>query len=279
MGKNNKKRDHAERLAKLIKDEPEPLLLPMVTSPLIFTFIETICKGYLQMAKLDPPSRDLMARFAFAFRAEAFARFGHDTAETFMLGKMLRQASLSNAELKAGRQDALTYINSQKSKAARLSGEQSTAAEHVIKIWEAFGRFLNISGSQAFSGGAGGDGGRSLQPLDVMGDDLKKHHREIFGPWLCEAQKIRIARLRNNGNITLAAIIFKVLIEDYYPEQLDGAYGMIKGSTLNALKVGLTFYWSPEKIAPAFAQGPRQAISKASSGARALAGASEPEAA
>ena len=234
-----------DRLLKLLKmAEPLRAELQLITSPALFNFIEAICKGYLEADRNSNISRNLIAKFAFAFRHEAFLKFGHDTLETFALAKLLR--ATEPEQKRAGRLDAVSYINSQKQKSLRFSAEEVTAAEYIIEVWKAFGKFRMIGGR----GIDGGGGGKSqiLQPLDVMGEKIWKHHKEIYSPWYEVAKKITIARLRGQGAISMAAIIFKVLIEDYYPDGLDEAFGLCRGDTLKAVKAGLSCYWSPEKL-------------------------------
>src|SRR5580692_5448123 len=177
----SKKKKPEDRLAQLLK-EPDPLAneLQMIMTPTIFSYVEAICDAYLKASKQDHPSRDLLAKFSLAMRAEAFAKFGHDTLETFALGKLLREVTLSHAE-RRGRLDSLSHINGYANKGARLSGEQQTAAEYIISVWAAFGKFRTI-GARGFEGG-GSRSGQVLQPLDVMGDDLFKHYRQIYSPW------------------------------------------------------------------------------------------------
>lgn len=241
------KKNKDGRLAKLIR-EPDPLAneLQMILPPLLFSFVEAICKAHLEGSKQDHKSRDLIARFAFAMRAEAFAKFGHDTLETFALGKLLREGQFSYAE-RLGRLDSISHIKAYKNKGARLSGEQETAAEYIKSIWDAFGKFRTIGG-RGFEGGSSRSS-QVLQPLDVMGDELYNHYRQIYSPWADAAKYVIVARLRREGNVNIAAVIFKVLIEDFYPEQIDGAFGLPKGTGLRALKHGLSHYWSPERLA------------------------------
>jgi hypothetical protein len=282
MGKKNKASPE-ERAAKLLKDaEPLHKDFPFLTSPALFDFIQVIVKAYLDAMRYDQSSRDLIARFSLAYRQEAFIKFGHDTIETFALARLIRQANQTPAERK-GQLDGLSYINGYKRKGDRLSGEQTTAAEYIISIWRGFSVGLGMKGSKL--DGSGGGSGKAVQPLDVMNEELKKHHHEIYSPWYEIAKGITVARLRGQGNVSMAAIIYQVLIGDFYPEKLDAAFGLPMGTSLSAVKAGLGAYWSPEKLIgygkrlPQIGEGAAAGSGKPEGGRSDLAGGKEPAAA
>lgn len=214
------------------------LLLPAQLWP----FVETLCRAHLRNQK-DQISRDLVAQFALTCRQEALRRFGHDTLETFALARMLKEDT-ENWRPKAPRQDSITYINKQPNKLHRFNADQETAAKDILLIWEAFGKFLQISG-----GGIGGGGGarsQALGPVDVIGQELWQHHKTVFTPWQAKASRTVVERRTTTGtHLTVAAVVYKVLVEDIYPEELDRAFALIAGTALRALKAGLNAYNNP----------------------------------
>lgn len=244
MSKN--KQDKTEkRLQKIIDSGTD--FLPMLTSPRIFTFIEHLCRKHLEENKYDEPSKSFIAGFAFSMRQEAMAKLGHDSLETLMIAKLLMTGPTAGFIDKAPRLDSITWINRYPAKHARLSAEQEEAAEFIKSIWDGFGKFLWISG-RSFGGG-GGSRSSAAQPIDVMSEELWQHHQTIYSPWHKVASRIAVDRRTAGGDLTIAAITFKILIEDYYPEQVDGAYGLMAGKALKALKFGLDGYWNPLLLA------------------------------
>jgi hypothetical protein len=137
-------------------------------------------------------------------------------------------------------------------------------------VWAAFGRFMSIASRGL--GGGGGSRGRVVQPVDVMDQELWDHHRDVYTLWYNQAKITQVDRRRGSSHISLAAIVFKILIDDLYPEEMDIAYGLVRGSSLKGLKAALSAYWSPEAMAafglpPAAPTGPAQAAEPDDSGA------------
>jgi len=236
-----------KRLQKIVDQHKEESPLKLLTSAKIFVRIEELCRKYLDVNRYDTPSKELVSQLTFTFRQEAIARFGHDTLETFALAKLVQKGPSLGFIDKPPRVDSITWINNYPSKNSRLSSDQQEAAEKIRDVWEAFGKFLWVTG-RSYGGGGGGSRSSATSPLDVMGDDLWKHHQTIFTPWCNIASKTSVNRRMAGGGLTIAAITFKILVEDFYPEAIDKGFGLVKGTALKALKAGLSAYFSPERL-------------------------------
>jgi hypothetical protein len=226
----------------LEKDKETAPIGPMVTSAKIFLPFYTICKHYLESQGRTESIRHFVAEMALAFRAEARSRFGHDTIETLLLSKLLKE---DREGARVGRPDALTYIQSNKRVHLRLDAEQQTAAEQIIQVWKAFGKGLMIGGRDL---NRVGGSGRVLHPLDVMDQDLWEHYKETYQPWQEVTKKIPVSRREAGSSLTLASITFSILVDDVYPENVDKGYMLTKGTALRGLKKALTHYWEPWKL-------------------------------
>ena len=245
--------------------EPLEAELQLLLPPKLFSPMLEICKLFLTQQRNDQPSRDLIGRLAFTFRQECLARFGHDSLETFALAKLLdetrRPPGFTPPPPKL---DAISHIQEYGNRLARLDASQEDAVNHIKSIWEAFSKFRDIAGGGFGSGG----GGRSqiLSPMDVMGEDIYKHHRTIYKPWYEVASRIPVARRSMGGNVTVAAITFRIIIEDVYPEDLDQSYALVKGSALKVFKLGLDAYFDPPRLwallkpAPEASAPPKSAV-------------------
>lgn len=215
--------------------------LQIILPPKVFDLVHQLARRYLQICEHDQPSRELIALLALMMRQEAFARFGHDTLETVAIGKLLVRSA---PPARKGRLDALTHISRYRSPRMRLDADQEAAAKHIQTIWQAFGKFLFIA--QRGMGGGGGQRSRALAPMDVMDEDIYQHYREYYVPWYNLAAKTKVKRQdEGNSSVTLAGIVFKILVEDVYPESIDAAFALIKGTALKALKAGLSAYFNP----------------------------------
>jgi hypothetical protein len=246
MGKTKKASDESKLARALKRNRKETLDQKLVTSVAIFEPMRALALFYLEKNQFSDASRQYIARLSLAMRQEAFKRFGHDTAETFLLGQLLRQ---KEEPQRKGRLDALTFIQRNKNTNQRLTGEQESAAERIKEVWQAFGRGL-VSGGRDFAGGGGGGGkgGSARHPVDSMSDEFWKHYTQVYQPWYAMAAKVVVARRSGEGALVLPAIVFKVLIEDVYPDNLDHHYMLVKGTTLRYLKKGLGAYYQPEVL-------------------------------
>lgn len=223
----------------LFEDELQ-LLLPAQVWP----YVETLAR--LQLLTDTKESRDLIAQLALACRQEALRRFGHDTLETFKLARLLREGT-DRWHPKPPTLDAITHINNYSNKHQRFTMEQDAAANNICVVWSAFGKFLEIAGRGI--GGGGSARSQALGPVDVMGQDLWDHHREVFKPWQFAASRAVVRRRSITGNnLTIAAVVFKVLVEDMYPEDLDHHFALLGGTALKAVKAGLDAYHDPKRL-------------------------------
>lgn len=222
--------------------------LQLIIPPKIFNTLSALCRDFLEHNKYDDPSRDFVSRLAFVFRQEAYMRFGHECLETFALAKLLKQAEAKYTP-KLPRLDSVSWIRAYRNRNSRLDSDQEDAAEHIKRVWVAFGRFQGIAGSGLSGGGGGGSRGRAMQPIDVMDQELWDHHRLVYTPWYNTAKMVQVDRRRGKGRISLAAIVLKILVGDMFPEEMDQSYALVRGTSLRALKAALSAYNSPEALA------------------------------
>lgn len=247
MAVKQKRLSPEERLNKALADlAPFEAELHLLLPAQVWPFVEALCRLLLQHGTDRQQSRDLIAELALTCRQEALRKFGHDTLETFKLSRMLREGT-SRWTPKAPRVDAITYINSAKHPPHRFTGDQDTAANDIRDVWGAFGKFLEVASRSI--GGGGSARSQALGPVDVMGEDLWAHHRDVFKPWINKAARTVVTRRTSTGNhLSIAAIVFKVLVDDVYPEEIDNNYALIKGTALRAVKAGLDAYHNPDLL-------------------------------
>lgn len=217
------------------------LLLPAQ----VWNFVEALCRLHLQ-ADATKQGRELVAQLALTMRQEALRRFGHDTLETFALARMLREGT-ARWQPKEPRLDAISHINNAKHPPHRLTSDQQEAAEDIREVWTAFGKFLEIAGRDI--GGGSSSRATALGPVDVMGEGLWEHHRDVFKPWQFKASRTVVLRRTSTSNhLTIAAVVYKVLVEDIYPAELDLHFALVGGTALKALKAGLDAYRNPDRL-------------------------------
>jgi hypothetical protein len=217
--------------------------LQAVVSPKLFEFIEQLCVRFLAV-KSDATSREFVSRFALAFRAESFAQFGHESIECAALTKALEKTG-NEWQPKEPRLDSLTWIAKYKNRSKRLSGEQESVCDEIRDVWEAFGKFLVI-GNRSMEGGS--PRGRASAPVDVIGEETWRHHRDVYTPWYAAASKHVVGHLSTGSAVSIAGVVVQVVIFDDYPEQLDYMLRLKRGTALAALKKGLDAYWKPSLL-------------------------------
>lgn len=217
------------------------LLMP----PKVFAGLAELVRVLLQGGRhMD---RNLVAQLALQMRTDSRLRFGHDSVETFALVKLMGE-DRQRWSPKLPRVDAVTHIQHSPHLPHRLNTEQEDAADSIIEVWAAYGKFLEMSGRGI--GGGGGNRSSALNPVDVMGQPTWDHHRDVYSPWHFAASRTIVERRTSNGeHLTLASVVFKILVEDTYPHELDKAFALVGGTALKALKWGLTHYHNPAKVA------------------------------
>jgi hypothetical protein len=237
-----------QKLLRKLEKEKQPPLGPMLTSPGIFPHLIGIVKQYLTHNQFSEPSRHFIAGMAFEFRKEALKRFGHDTLETFELAKLLKIEVFKPI---VPTKDVLTHIMKDYPPTMRLDVYQQTAAEKIQGVWYHFGRASGLFGGGRNLMRSNGSG-KVLHAVESMSQDDFKHYREVYSPWYTEATKIQI-----DNSISVALIIFKVLIEDIYPENLDRMLGFKKGRCHQVLRKALSHYLSPGTMRRAILAPPK----------------------
>jgi len=241
-----KKPTAEERLNKALEGlAPFEAELQLLLPAQVWPFVEAFCRLHLQK-DASREARELVAQLALTLRQEALRKFGHDTLETFKLARLLREGT-ARWQAKPPRLDSISHMKRYLHKPHRLSGDQESAANDIRMVWEAFSKFLEIAGRGI--GGGGSSRAQALGPVDVMGESLWEHHRDIFKPWQNIASRTVVRRRTVTDNhLTIAAVVFKVLVEDLYPEELDTHFALVKGTALRALKAGLDAYHTPYRL-------------------------------
>jgi hypothetical protein len=235
----------AEALLKQLDKQPIPTG-PLVTSDKIFRPFYDIVKFYLDKHGYSEVAKTVVADMAFAFKAEAMSRFGHETVEAHLLGYLLRP-KINGTNV--GRLDALSHIQRHPRRNMRLDAEQESAADNIKNVWQAFGKGLMIGGRDLSRVGGSG---RVLHPCDTMDDELWKHYKEYYQPWHDATNRVPIVRREAGSSVSVASLVFSILVNDVYPDNVDKGYMLTKGTALRVLKKALTNYWTPDKIQQAF---------------------------
>lgn len=225
------------------KEPDSQIIVPVLFTGKTSGLILELCRHHLNDNKNSQASRSLLAALGFSLRIEAMMKFGHDSVESFAIAKLL--GTVQGFQPKPPRPDALSYIQNAKRKEARLNIDQRAAADQIALVWDAFGKFLNM-GARSLEGG-GGNRTRALAPMDVMDQETYDEvYKKYFVPWYEVVKKITVARRIAGPLLTVAAVTFKVIVEDKYPDDIDRAFGLTKGMALRALKFGLRHYWNPD---------------------------------
>lgn len=221
---------------------------PLVTSVKIFAPFSGFVRAYLIANQYSEASKHHVAEMAFHFRKEAFKRFGHDTIETFELAQLLKPKQDIS---RPGRLDAVSHIMGYPARRHRLGDEQLDAADQIKKIWKALGKGIDGSGGRDLS--RTGGSGRALHPIDTMDEELYVHYRKVYVPWHNQAARLQIGRKWNSEPVSIAAIVYNILIGDIYPEQVDAGYKLVKGAALHCLQQALLCYDCPQRMRAAIA--------------------------
>lgn len=234
---------------KLMQASPEELVVEGAMALLmpanIFGFVAQLVR--LALDHGGPADREMVASMALHMREASRQRFGHDSVETLALVKLFN-APAAGWTPKPPRLDSITHMQANPHKPHRLTTEEEAAASNIIAIWAAYGKFLEMTGRGI--GGGGSARSSAIGPVDVMGQDTWEHHQEVFGPWQAAASRVVVERRVVGGtHLTLAAVVFKVLVEDTYPEELDRHFALFGGTARKALKWGLNHYYAPERLA------------------------------
>jgi hypothetical protein len=217
---------------------------PLVTSAKVFRPFYDICAFYLEKNSHSETARNLVATLAYHFRSEAQARFKHDTVECYELTKLL-QKNVGADNIRRGRIDAISHINSNPNMMMRLDVDQMENAESIQRIWQAFGKGLMESVRDISRQGGSG---QILHPLDTMDQGLWEHYQRYYKPWYRFASRITIARKGQGQPVSVAGIIFTILVKDLYPEELDQMYELKRGVCLKVFRRALTHYQRPEEL-------------------------------
>lgn len=213
--------------------------IPLIMPPAIFDQVLKLSKKLLQVSP-DQITRDQVAKLALTFRQEAFGRHGHDTPETFAFADMLFTTTSGGFKPKPPRPDSLTHIANYRRRESRLDAFQEDAADWIIKVWQAYGRGLMIAG-RGFEGG-GSRRSQVVQPVEVMGEDIWEHYQARYKPWYRAITGVLVDRRKAGSKLTVASLVFRILVEDVYPEELDGHFALLKGTCLKVLKLALSAY-------------------------------------
>lgn len=221
---------------------PDPIgydetFIQTVLEPRIFKSLESFCREAIAYGSNVEPLRQGITRIILDMRKTAQAKYGHDTPDIVALVHLLKRTSTNEKEREPPRKtraDPLWELY----QSHKLDEDQVNSARKIQEIWAAFGRYLTIASRNYWSGGGSARKGRVLQPLDVMSDETYDLWKTCYCPWY-DSLKNQTIHSSTVGPISLTGIVFRILIEEYHPDQLDNAFRFEVGMSLKILKAQL----------------------------------------
>jgi len=222
-------------------------VIPTTTDPRIYKKLEALAAAALTHSKNAPEVRAAIASLNLEMRAAAEAQLGHDGVDNTGLALLLKRTdpARSNAHVApAPARDPIDVLELQ----GFLEPIHVSAAFGLRDVWAAFGRCLSIAGRN-YEGGGGAKRGCAMQPLDVMGDNTWEFYQEVFIPWYQSVKDLKVNR-KDTGNVTAAQIIFRVVIDEYFPEQVDAFLQLVPGTALWVMKKHLGRFYETLEVYP-----------------------------
>lgn len=209
---------------------------PMVLPPRLYKPLEDVCRAALDYGGNAAGVRDPVRKLAFAMRAIAEEEVGHLTTDITMLESLLKRTDPRQAELPLGKtrpKDPVEVLFKQR----HLNSDQRAAALFVRDVWNAWGRYLVVSG-HGFDGEGGGTR-RLRDPFEAMGQDLWDRWKTIYKPWY-ELVKREYAPRKSGGMVPVSKLVLSIIIEPVFPGALDDLERLERGTCLRVLKEQLT---------------------------------------
>jgi hypothetical protein len=88
----------------------------------------------------------------------------------------------------------------------------------------------------------------ALQPVDLMSDETWKTWQRLYIPWHNGA-KNRKTWSNHHGGVPNTEIVFRIIVEEFFPEELDGGFGLEPGDAKNTLKRELSLFYTSSGLA------------------------------
>lgn len=210
--------------------------VPFVLSPEFSRALQAFCKNALYYGDNHHILRKNIVTLNMLMVATAEEHFGHLPIESRMLHELLQRTVLNP--------DGPKKLDHRKPPIKELEDKQIldpgqlNAAHKIAGIWDAFGRFLQVSGR---SYQKGGKRARIMQPLDVMDQETWELWKDVYVPWYDRAQKRHVTAPATPGSrkMSHAALVLNVVLGDHHPDILDRACLWEDGMALNALRAEL----------------------------------------
>lgn len=220
-------------------------IIPTTIDPRVFRKLESLCSIALQYGDNHPNVRDAIAALTIEMRKVSGEHLGHDGVDVSAISQLLRRTDPKKPlvhQAPAPLRDPVDILERDK----KLDAVQVNAASCIREVWKAFGRCLTVSGRGYDRDGGGGIRRASaLQPLDVMGEDTWDMYQRVFIPWYNRAKDAKVG-CKVTGNVTKLQITFRVVVDEYFPEQVDKFMTLDEGTTLKVVQGQLARFFSPE---------------------------------
>ncbi len=200
------------------------LEIPIKLSPRLYKAMEAVCKHGLAYSQNHKLVRDAVNNLVLLLQQEA----GETTAElTALRGLLRRTDSGFDGDRPKALQDPIEDLGLGSN--PKLSPDQQAAALAIKRIWTSFGRFLQVASRNLE---ASGKKGRTLDPLDVMSDEVAVLWEETYKNWYQRGKRTFIGRSGCNE----AEVTLRIVVEGCFPEETDRSYNLPTGSSLTVLQ-------------------------------------------
>jgi len=212
-------------------------IIPTTTDPRVFKKLEALCAIAIAASKNDPVVRAAIASLNIEMRTVAGERIGHDGIDNTVLSQLLKRTD-PNKPMghvpPAPMRDPIDVLELN----GVLEPVHVSAARGMRDIWQAFGRCLTVSGRGYERSGGGVKRASALQPLDVMGEETWEFYKEVFTPWYNTVKNLTISK-KTTGNVKAFDIIFRIVIDEYFPDAVDSFMQLESGTALRVMKTHL----------------------------------------
>lgn len=226
-------------------------IIPSIVDPRVFRKLESLCSIAIKFGDNHPQVREAIASLNIEMRKVSGEHYGHDSIDVTTLTQLLKRTDPNKPiqhQQPAPMRDPIDVLELNRV----LDSNQVNAADSIRTVWQAFGRCLTVSGRGYDRGGGSMRRATALQPLDVMGDDTWALYKETFVPWYTRAKEQKVG-CKVTGNVTKLQIVFRVVIDEYFPEAVDKFLFLEDGTSLKVLRGQLSRFFNPEPFVPALA--------------------------
>ena len=219
-------------------------IIPATIDPRVFRKLEALCSIALQYGQNHSQVRDAIAALNLEMRKVSGERLGHDGVDVSALSQLLKRTDPNKPlvhKAPAPLRDPVDIL----AREGKLDAVQENAASCIREVWNAFGRCLTVSGRGYDRGGGGIRRASALQPLDVMGEDTWALYQGTFVPWYNRAKEAKVG-CQSTGNVTRLQIVFRVVIDEFFPEQVDKFLRLEGGTALRVVQGQLASFFTGE---------------------------------